>query len=708
MSIFRRRPGAVRASGWRKRSGRRPVGCPLAGPLVLEERTLLSNVLTVTNANDGGNGSLRAEVAAARSGDTIVFSPTVFGRTITLTSGPIVDAGRDLTILGPGAGLLTVDGDHRSGIFSLGTSALAGSPIRVAISGLTLAHGGGDAGIPPPAAIEDTDASLVLEGDRFVDNGSGAVRVTKSVSYTPPDFNVAVTVIGNEFRNNRTEFLGGGAISVFGVHLDVEGSLFSGNDGPSDGLSDGGALYLGNTRTTVTTSVITGSLFVGNTAGTSGGAIWNQGGPLTIGSSAFSGNRAPDGGAVEASWLGADFAFPVPTGSLTISGSYFINNEAVSAVTPVYPGTAGGALDATNASGPIRISTCLFEGNRADGGVGTSPGQLVLGGAVHISGYAGVAMDPPFFPPYPPVSIDSTAFIDNQANGGHGGAGGYAGGGALAVQDAGTISVSHSIFNDNSARADSGSPGDHGYQIFQAAGGAIYSIAPLIISGSSFGGNAAIGGDGGNGGVGGTASGGAIYNYENLTITGSTLTGNKAVGGNGVAGADGGMSLGGAITSDFYTTMTATGDEFVGNLAVGGNAGAGSGTGGQAVGGGIFTGGIATISSSLFSDDRAVGGSGGNGGASGAGGVGGEADGGGIGSGLIGVPSYFPIALTVTGDLFVGDRADGGEGGPGTTEGADGQGLGGGIAILAGTAGIQKAKYAGNEASTAGDDVYFA
>ena len=43
--------------------------------------------LTVTNTNDNGVGSLRAQIAAATSGDTIDFSASLGGQTITLTSG---------------------------------------------------------------------------------------------------------------------------------------------------------------------------------------------------------------------------------------------------------------------------------------------------------------------------------------------------------------------------------------------------------------------------------------------------------------------------------------------------------------------------------------------------------------------------------------------------------------------------------------------
>ena len=46
---------------------------------LMEDRTLLST-LTVTNNNDSGKGSLRFEIAAAASGDTINFSSKLKGR----------------------------------------------------------------------------------------------------------------------------------------------------------------------------------------------------------------------------------------------------------------------------------------------------------------------------------------------------------------------------------------------------------------------------------------------------------------------------------------------------------------------------------------------------------------------------------------------------------------------------------------------------
>src|SRR6516225_3289874 len=71
---------------------------------VLEGRDVPST-LTVTNNLDSGPGSLRAEIAAAKSGDTVAFAPSI--GLINLSSGELV-INKNLTIQGPGAGLQTI------------------------------------------------------------------------------------------------------------------------------------------------------------------------------------------------------------------------------------------------------------------------------------------------------------------------------------------------------------------------------------------------------------------------------------------------------------------------------------------------------------------------------------------------------------------------------------------------------------------------
>jgi hypothetical protein len=112
----------------------------------LEDRWLPST-LTVTSIQNSGHGSLRAEIAAAHSGDTIVFSPNLDGKTITLTSGEL-DLTKNLTIHGPGAGKLTISGNSPYYYGVPYTRVFEVAPkTTVTLSGLTISNGSGYASV---------------------------------------------------------------------------------------------------------------------------------------------------------------------------------------------------------------------------------------------------------------------------------------------------------------------------------------------------------------------------------------------------------------------------------------------------------------------------------------------------------------------------------------------------------------------------------
>src|SRR5215813_5219225 len=92
------------------------------------ETVVDATTITVTNTNDSGPGSLRQALATANNGDTINFA--VSG-TITLTSGEL-DVTKNVTIAGPGANRLAIDGNQGTLVFGLPPQ------ITVTISGLTI------------------------------------------------------------------------------------------------------------------------------------------------------------------------------------------------------------------------------------------------------------------------------------------------------------------------------------------------------------------------------------------------------------------------------------------------------------------------------------------------------------------------------------------------------------------------------------------
>src|SRR4029077_16305237 len=90
-----------------------------------------ASIITVTNTNDSGPGSLRQALAHANQGDTIDFAVT---GTIGLTSGELLVAG-SITISGPGAANLALNGNNQSRVFHITSGQ------TVTISGLTIING---------------------------------------------------------------------------------------------------------------------------------------------------------------------------------------------------------------------------------------------------------------------------------------------------------------------------------------------------------------------------------------------------------------------------------------------------------------------------------------------------------------------------------------------------------------------------------------
>src|SRR5436309_1818998 len=123
-----------------------------------------ATIRTVTNLLDHGPGSLRDTIAASASGDTINFS--VSG-TITLTNGQF-NILTNLTISGPGPGILGISGNHNYRVFGIGAGA------TVSISGLTIANGKANpwgGGIQNAATLAVNDC--IISGNSTDGDGGG-------------------------------------------------------------------------------------------------------------------------------------------------------------------------------------------------------------------------------------------------------------------------------------------------------------------------------------------------------------------------------------------------------------------------------------------------------------------------------------------------------------------------------------------------------
>jgi predicted outer membrane repeat protein len=224
--------------------------------------------LTVINTGDSGPGSLRYEIAAANPGDTINFAPTLDGHTIWLYSGNELDIDKNLTIQGPGAGLLTID----SNLVTSGNSRIfeVGSGATVALSGMTLDGGGGFASNVSLGRVNDGFGGAILNFGTLtitgctLSNNSAAQPPDSAAFGWPPSEGGAIyndgvlTVTGCTLVNNSADYGGGISNESFGTAT-VNSCTFTGNTA----FGAGGGIYNAN-YLTVLDSIFSGNIVSGN------------------------------------------------------------------------------------------------------------------------------------------------------------------------------------------------------------------------------------------------------------------------------------------------------------------------------------------------------------------------------------------------------------------------------------------------------------
>ena len=281
----------------------------------------------VTNTDPTGAGSLRAAVTSANTApgpDTVSFAANVTG-TIDLGSDPI-EITDSLSVLGPGAGALAVDGggDRIFEIYDLDAVQRA-----VTISGLTL-----------------TEGSTAGDG--------GAIR-------NVPGVGIAANLIVRDCVLSESVAVGtGGAIYSDGGNLTIDGTTLTGNS--TQGISYGGAIYVADTSGSPGDNVtITNSRISGNSAAGDGGGAYfaSPDGDLRIEETTISGNGAVDDG--------GGIVITSPTQGATIDSSTISGNTAIN--------NGGGVLILGTAE-PVLISDSTILGNAAGSGGGISSFQI--------------------------------------------------------------------------------------------------------------------------------------------------------------------------------------------------------------------------------------------------------------------------------------------------------------------------------------------
>ena len=186
--------------------------------------TMSAATITVVNNNDSGAGSLRDALATAVNGDLIDFSVT---GVITISSP--LNISKNITIAGPGADQLAIDGDSISVIFSDGSSLMN----SVTIADLEIRNAYSTAS---GAAISALGINLVIKRCYIHSNivkgsgNSGAGIYASNASSVQID---ASTISGN------SAVIGAGISMLEGGKLYINNSTFYAYNG-----SNGQAIYV--------------------------------------------------------------------------------------------------------------------------------------------------------------------------------------------------------------------------------------------------------------------------------------------------------------------------------------------------------------------------------------------------------------------------------------------------------------------------------
>jgi len=198
-----------------------------------------AGIVTVTNLNDNGAGSLRQAISDAASGDTINFSVT--GNIVLDTS---ITWNKSLTILGPGVSKLVIDGNNATNMFIMKGG-------KNLVRNIAFRHGfGGDNYGGCIEAPYNVTSTTILEYCSFshcsTNNMGGAI-------------NCNYLIMRHCSVDSCTALYGGG-IEAFDVIL--ENSTFS------NCLGNGGAVDIESRA-----SSITNCSFINNSSPNYGGAI---------------------------------------------------------------------------------------------------------------------------------------------------------------------------------------------------------------------------------------------------------------------------------------------------------------------------------------------------------------------------------------------------------------------------------------------------
>ena len=335
-------------------------------PLAFFHPEAPTNIITVTNTNDSGPGSLRQALLDANDGDEITFAVT---GTITLTSDELL-VNHSINISGPGSANLAVNGNGSHRVFHVSSGQ------TVTISDLMISNGNDyNAG-----GIYNDGATLTVNDCVFSANSGGGYG-GGGIMNDASNANANLTVNNCLFDGNSADFLGGGILnfttSSTTANLTVSNCTISNNS-----ADDGGGIVNYGSDGTVT-SVVSNTTITGNSAEFGrGGAIHN------------------------------DAVFVGGSATLTVSSCTISNNSAY---------FSGGGIG--NSAGNLQISNCTVSGNSAGSGGGVyteyDEAEVDISNST-LSGNSGASGGGVYSQEQVTVTVTNSTLSGNSANSGGG------------------------------------------------------------------------------------------------------------------------------------------------------------------------------------------------------------------------------------------------------------------------------------------------
>ena len=382
-----------------RRSKRAAVATVAAGAvLAAGAGNAQAATFNVTNLNDSGAGSLRDAIDQANASggaDTITFQSGLSG---TINVASELQSTEPLTIQGPGAAAVTLDGGDATRILGSGSGA------SLSVSALSFANGNTSASGGAIVAYGSLALDDVTVTGSHADSRGGGVFVGGN----------RVSIANSRFNGNDAGYSGGG-LGVDGYSgvapedaVSITGSSFTGNSAVTSG--GGITLYDSYVDVLVDTTTVSGNQVTGanNSNYEDGGGIWFEdtydGKSTTVSNSTVSGNSAADDGGgisfgenfyaktevVNSTIVGntaggfgggiqfADIDGPVP---FTLVDSTVTGNQASTGGGGVFAGYGSGQ----NANSPLDVSSSVVSGNSSTSGGadfdkdGATTGDLTLG-----------------------------------------------------------------------------------------------------------------------------------------------------------------------------------------------------------------------------------------------------------------------------------------------------------------------------------------